>query len=455
MPPFQSWLLQTPTVLHQTADDWEFLAGDYNGDSAIDIIGIKKSGTESDSTEVHVLDGATNYQSWLLQTPTALHQTADDWEFLAEDYNGDSAIDIIGIKKSGTAGSTEVHVLDGATNYQSWLLQTPTALHQTADDWEFLAEDYNGDSAIDIIGIKKSGTAGSTEVHVLDGATNYQSWLLQTPTALHQTADDWEFLAEDYNGDSAIDIIGIKKSGTADSTEVHVLDGLAPDEVPDVLWGVDSVETITQAFLDEISTTYGKPDFFGRYLGGDYGMTADEVAIAHNNDIQILVVDQSFGPTSTDLLGYDYGKDAAENAINNAQALGIPDGVAIFANVEYNSIIDSGWIEGWFDTLTASIYVPGYYANPVYNNPDNPDLDFESAYCEAVSLNSQLGTDAIIWTNQDSLGVSSKAEAPAWAPIGPACNPSAPVLAWQYGLADGSSPNVDTNLALSTLPLWG
>ncbi|WP_414582281.1 glycoside hydrolase domain-containing protein [Scytonema sp. PCC 10023] len=205
-------------------------------------------------------------------------------------------------------------------------------------------------------------------------------------------------------------------------------------------WGVDSVQSITQSFLDQIRTTYGSPDFFGRYLGGRYGMTADEVALAQRNGIKILVVDQSFGPTYNPLTEYSAGEAAARKAISNAEALGIPNGVAIFADIEIQSNIAAPWIQGWFDTLASSIYKPGFYSDTIEGG-------FSDAYCQAVRNNSNVGT-SIIWSNEPPLDRTTKANAPAFAPTGPDCN--AQVLGWQYGIAPNEDPpNVDTNLVLS------
>jgi hypothetical protein len=225
---YQSWLLQTGTVLHETDDTWDFVKGDGNRDGITDILSIKKSGTGSGKTEVHVMNAADNYQSWLLQTPTILHETDDTWDFTSGDYNNDGFVDIIGIKKSNTGtDSTEIHILDGATNYQSWLLNTGTVLAETDDSWDFLADDYDSDGRLDIIGIKKSNTGtDSTEIHILDGATNYQSWRLQTGTILAETDSNWDFLVDDFTSGNSNGIISLKEFNTGtNSTEAHVLAG--------------------------------------------------------------------------------------------------------------------------------------------------------------------------------------------------------------------------------------
>ena len=101
--------LQTGTALHQTGDNAEFEVLP-NGD----VVTILKSGTGSNSTEIHILDSSTNYQTFKLQTGTALHRTGDNAEFEVLP-NGD----IVTILKSGTgSNSTEIHILDSSINYQ-------------------------------------------------------------------------------------------------------------------------------------------------------------------------------------------------------------------------------------------------------------------------------------------------------------------------------------------------
>jgi hypothetical protein len=102
---------------------------------------------------------ASNYQSFRLQTGTALHETGDNFAFGVLP-NGD----LVTIKKSGTgSGKTEVHILSAASDYQSFRLQTGTALHETGVNFAFGVLP-NGD----LVAIKKSGTgSGKTEVHIL------------------------------------------------------------------------------------------------------------------------------------------------------------------------------------------------------------------------------------------------------------------------------------------------
>ncbi len=94
--------LQTGTALHETGKNFDFGVLP-NGD----VVAIKKSQTGSNSTEVHILDARSNYKRFKLQTGTALHETGSNFDFGVLPNR-----DVVAIKKSRTdSGSTEVHII--------------------------------------------------------------------------------------------------------------------------------------------------------------------------------------------------------------------------------------------------------------------------------------------------------------------------------------------------------
>lgn len=198
---------QTGTALHETPNGFAFMVAG-NGD----LFAIKKRGTGTGTTEVHVLSRQSNYQSFSLQTGTALHETDDTFEF-ALGVNRD----IYAIKKANTGTkSTEIHVLSASSGYQSFSLQTGTALHETGDNFEFEVAP-NGD----VFAFKKSATGtGSTEVHVLSRASKYQQFSLQTGTALHETDGTFTFLVDQNRNVWALKLANTDTM----STEIHILD---------------------------------------------------------------------------------------------------------------------------------------------------------------------------------------------------------------------------------------
>ncbi|HLK97614.1 MAG TPA: M12 family metallo-peptidase [Hymenobacter sp.] len=230
---FQSFAEHAATALHQSGSDksWAFLMGDYNGDSVSDLFSIKKQGS-SGRTEVHVMNGANGFRTYLLNVATALHATGTDnsWVFLLGDQNGDGRHDLFAINRNGGSGRTEVHVLSGATSFATFLENRASTLAVTGSDnaWAFDVGDYNRDGILDVYVIKKMGSSGRTEVHVMNGANGYQSYLANIGTVLIETGNDrsWEFKFGDQDKDGFIDLYAIKKAATGTGkTEVHVLSG--------------------------------------------------------------------------------------------------------------------------------------------------------------------------------------------------------------------------------------
>ncbi len=222
------WILHTATKLEEAGEYFDFCLGDYNGDGILDLYAIKKSATGSKSTELHVLDGKSNFQEFLLHAGTKLEEAEERFDFCLGDYNGDGTLDLYAIKKSATGSkSTELHVLDGKSNFQEFLLHAGTKLEEAGECFDFCLGDYNGDGTLDLYGIKKKSTgSNSTEVHVLDGKSNFQEFLLHAGTKLEEAGECFDFCLGDYNGDGTLDLYGIKKKSTgSNSTEVHVLDG--------------------------------------------------------------------------------------------------------------------------------------------------------------------------------------------------------------------------------------
>jgi len=199
---YQNSIYRTGTALHETDDTFAFAVKRNN-----DLVAIKKSSTDTRSTEVHVLSASSNYQHFVLQTGTPLHETDDTWAFAMKEND-----DIMAIHKSETdTHSTEVLMLSAASDYKEFVLHTGTALHETDDEWAF-AMKRNGD----VVAIKRGGT---TELQVLATSSNFQTFALQTRTALHETDDTWAFAMKKND-----DLLAIKK-GSVDrpTTEVILL----------------------------------------------------------------------------------------------------------------------------------------------------------------------------------------------------------------------------------------
>lgn len=214
-----------------------------------------------------------------------------------------------------------------------------------------------------------------------------------------------------------------------------------PQEQPHILWGVDTASKLDQAFLQCVVDNYGKPAVFGRYLetkeGVSTGLTPEEVELLHKQGIKIIPIYNHF----TNATNYENGAQEAQAAIAYAQQIGIPEGKAIFADIEPTYPVDEAFIQGWVDTLLVSPYKPGIYG--VFTN----DSELTAAYQAAIASNQNVQTQTIIWSSNPDPGVTPQANAPEFQPGAPE---NIPVSIWQYGI-DGETCNIDTNLIQSNI----
>ncbi len=225
---FQRFTLNTGTAQPPTGDEHVYRVADWDRDGRPDLFAIKKNGTGTASTEVHILSGDDNFQTFLLHTGTPQHETWYEYDFQIADWNRDGYQDLIIIKKYNTGTrSTEVHILSGASNFQESILHTGTPQEETGDNYDFDMADWDRDGYPDLFVIKKNVTGtGMAEVHILSGASSFQRFIINISTAQHQTGNEYVFRVADWDGDGRPDLFGIKKNQTGTgSTEVHILSG--------------------------------------------------------------------------------------------------------------------------------------------------------------------------------------------------------------------------------------
>lgn len=114
---------------------------DANGDGHLDLVAIKTRNTGTRSTEIHVIDGKSNFTKFLIQTGTALHETGSNWEFAPGHTRrgGKFGMQLYAIKMSGTSTkTTEVHVLSqNYHNFSRWIHQSGSVLPETDRSYSF------------------------------------------------------------------------------------------------------------------------------------------------------------------------------------------------------------------------------------------------------------------------------------------------------------------------------
>lgn len=206
-------------------------------------------------------------------------------------------------------------------------------------------------------------------------------------------------------------------------------------------WGVDSASYTTEELYACVNENFGKPTVWGRYLGTidgvSSGLTTEEVEYLHAKGVKILLINNQFNNAT----GYENGVEQANIGVSLAGKLNVPEGVAIFADIEPNYPVDSAFIQGWFDTMMASPYEPGIYG--VFS----PDSALVEAYQASINENQVIQHKVILWTAYPHVDVTTQTNAPvneAEAPEGSL------VYGWQYGI-DAATCNIDTNLFKDSL----
>ncbi|TME59014.1 MAG: DUF1906 domain-containing protein [Chloroflexi bacterium] len=226
-----------------------------------------------------------------------------------------------------------------------------------------------------------------------------------------------------------------------------------------LLWGVDSCKRITgdaagaSGLYPEVNSILGTPDFWGRYLtdtGNCPGISSTEVAAAASHHMGILPIYNDYDCSAVS--GHDTGQGYATNAASAAVSLGIPKGTVLVIDIEppgpwCSGGIDAAFVQGWYDGIIAAGYAPGYYGDGTASST------FASAWCSAVADSPKVAKDSYLWSFEPSLTEGyTKAWSPVWQPNQVGC--AGTTAAWQYELSAGGTPDVDSDEALSKMPLW-
>lgn len=206
-------------------------------------------------------------------------------------------------------------------------------------------------------------------------------------------------------------------------------------------WGVDSSQSVTKELYNSVLSTYGKPEYWGRYLskveGAAEGLTKEEIELLHNSGTKLLPIYSDFRKA----VGEAPAKVVAMNATYHAKRLGLKKGSIIFANIGRFFEVDSPWIKGYVDYLFNTDYKPGFFHDPTEGG-------FAEAFCEAASQDRRVANQAVLWSAKPESGITKAKDAPQFNPTTPNCE--ANVWAWQYG-RDGEELSIDTNLIDSRL----
>lgn len=216
---YATYANQTP--LPVTGSGWRFTSGDFNGDKATDVYGIRMAG--KNTAQVQVMDGTDWLHSYLshatiVERRGGLGRT----RFLAGDVDGNGRDDLYLVSNSGN-GRTHLTVLDASTGFQTKLADVDLPVPSLPRDrWRIAVGDYDFDGRDDLY-LVDTQAGEHTAVHVLDARTEFMSYLAQTNTAAGPLDSSWVAIAADDTGDGRDDLVLVDRDADG-VTETHALD---------------------------------------------------------------------------------------------------------------------------------------------------------------------------------------------------------------------------------------
>ncbi len=214
---YASYISQTP--LPVTGRGWRFAKGDFNGDRANDVYGIRMAGRNT--AQVQVMDGIWLQSSLNHATIVERRGGLGRTRFLAGDADGNGRDDLYLI--SNANGLTHLTVLDATTGFQTKLVDIDLpAPSLPRDRWRLAVGDYDFDGRDDLY-LVDTQAGERTAVHVLDAQTGFTTWLAQTATAAPALDSTWTATVTDDNGDGRDDLVLVDRDADG-ATETHALD---------------------------------------------------------------------------------------------------------------------------------------------------------------------------------------------------------------------------------------
>ncbi|WP_068675536.1 glycoside hydrolase domain-containing protein [Oceanobacillus sp. Castelsardo] len=204
-------------------------------------------------------------------------------------------------------------------------------------------------------------------------------------------------------------------------------------DTQELYWGVDSANYTDENMYSCVVDNFGNPDVWGRYIGENEGVSTgidkQEIEFLHENNISILLIYNHVN----DVTGSEQGKNHAEKAISMAEELGVPEGIALFLDVEPDYPVDSAFLEAWYEVIENANYQSGIYGV----------FDESSSLLEAYNaMEQETQENTIVWTAYPQEQITTKDNAPEFNPQGPE---NSMLYGWQYGL-EAESCTIDTNL---------
>ena len=202
-----------------------------------------------------------------------------------------------------------------------------------------------------------------------------------------------------------------------------------------LLFGVDSSVQANDLLQNNISLfewvlrNKVYPNFWGRNLLGENSLTKDEVDFIHSKGCKIAAIYQDTSEKQTE----EQGQLLAKKIDVRALELGIPDGTAIFLEIDENETATRDFMLGFASTLLAEGFTPGFKTNT------DAAFSFDREFSRGMQSDKDIFKQCLIWAVSPSLAEYDRMTTTHlihpdnWMPYAPSGITRNEIALWQYG----------------------
>lgn len=171
------------------------------------------------------------------------------------------------------------------------------------------------------------------------------------------------------------------------------------------------------------------PNFYGRNMVGDNCLTKEEIHFLHSKGCKIAPIFDTDDPKKTEEDGMILAKKIDVRALE----LAIPEGTAIYLEINEDEAINRDFMRGFAKMLMFEGYTPGFKANT------DAKFSFDREFSRGMQSDKDIFKKCLIWAiapvikEYDGMTTSHLIHPDNWQPFAPSGITRNEIAIWQYG----------------------
>ena len=227
----------------------------------------------------------------------------------------------------------------------------------------------------------------------------------------------------------------INVEADVDIAQTSITEPAVANSVDRLLFGVDSrtqANELLQNNIEEFEWVVRNkiyPNFYGRYLVGDNCLTKEEINFIHSKGCKIAAIYTDDNEKQSE----EQGAFLAKAIDIRALELGIPEGTAVFLEINEDEPISDNFLRGFAESLIVEGYTPGFKANT------DAKFIFDREFSRGMQNAKDVFKKSLIWavapTIEDYNGITTShlIHPDNWVPYAPSGLIGNEIAVWQYG----------------------